>query len=134
MANATSKDWDGTNPISKSKPGWEQRAVEGIAAAEGYKATKEKVIRSNWQWWMLVRRAARQRDISLQSYVRRAVSAFLVRDLGMAWEEVVSLCPAVIPFDQYSAQGRAARAEIRRSVTRGDGSHDDGLGHGDWVV
>lgn len=44
----------------------------------------------------LLRRAARQRGITFVGYMRRALTAFIAYDLGMEFEEVVTLNKQVV--------------------------------------
>ncbi len=66
----------------------------------------------------LVDQAAREvRDISRNSYMRRAIMAMVVHDLGLDWSEVMAKEPGIFNWDQDSRLQRLA-----------------GEGHGPWRI
>lgn len=54
----------------------------------------------------LLKEAARQRGISMEGYLRRAVMAFLVADLGLDWDTVMADEPSVCGFGAEPRTGR----------------------------
>lgn len=66
----------------------------------------------------LLKEAARQRGISMESYLRRAVMAFVTADLELDWEVVMAGEPPTVSF------GREPRSGVRVG----------GAGYGDWRV
>lgn len=121
--------------VHDSEPGWQQRAIGGLEEANAPKNWMRNVsIRASWKLLSLVKMAARQRNISTQGYIRRAISAFVVKDLGVAWEDVVQLSPKNTPFNQASSE--AVRVKMQYQKARKDGVLlcDDGEGFGDWNI
>jgi hypothetical protein len=121
--------------VHQSEPGWQQRAVRGLEEANAQKNWMRNVhLRASWKFLSLVKLAARERGISTQGYIRRAISAFLVRDLGLAWEEIVDLCPRTTPFDQASPEAIQVRLDYQQAKKDGVLLCDDGKGYGDWNI
>lgn len=109
-----------------SKPGWEDRLKERVQARQ--RKTKRASTRTNGMYLffddpyrLLLDEAAHRRDISMAGYGRRAIASFIAHDLDMPFEEVI----------HHAAQpsGYLGRMEGRRSKT-----HDDGVGHGLWII
>jgi hypothetical protein len=66
----------------------------------------------------LLKEAARQRGISMEGYLRRAVMAFLVADLGLDWDIVMASEPSTAGFGKEPRSGR----------------REHGQGYGRWEV
>jgi hypothetical protein len=67
----------------------------------------------------LLREAAHSRGIGVTAYCRRAISAFIARDLGIDWTIPLSFCAKATPPEQTG---------------RGKRTTDDGQGYGDWSI
>ena len=99
------------------RTGWEYRAVSGIDKpdyARGY-------YQAGATFFTLMRRAAKHRGISGGAYLRRAVAAFIARDLDLTLAEVLK--------DSPSASWEKHRDEKTGTWRR---EFDDGTGFGTW--
>ena len=116
-----------------SIPGWQERLLETVRARQQEAMRRSKNggsslregqmhIYASSAWLTLLRRAARERDISMVSYVRRAASAFISYDLGVPLVDVVALTPAARQHN--TAVGGAKEAT----------QPDDGEGYGSWRI
>lgn len=122
--------------VHDSEPGWQKRAVEGVEGTQSDDNVwmRNISVRASWKFWSLAKIAARQRGICMQGYIRRAVAAFMVRDLGMSWEEITSLCPVTFPFNQNSPEAKRVLGKTRDAKREGVRLRDDGEGYGDWNI
>lgn len=104
------------------RTGWEYRAVSGI--------DKPDYTRGYYQagatFFALMRRAAKQRGISGNAYLRRAVAAFIAKDLGVTFEEVLKDSPSPYWHDNRG-EHKGKKNVWRRQF-------DDGTGFGTWVA
>ena len=82
--------------------------------------------------------AAETRGMSASAYARRAICAFIARDLGLPFEAVTKFCPAVDEPEDLSAKNAKATLTKTGGKIYGGGkiplTRDDGLGYGTWVV
>lgn len=107
-----------TNDPGK-RAGWEYRAVKGInrdAFTRGYYQAGET-------FFVMLRRAAKSRDMNTAAYLRRAVAAFAAKDLGIPFEEILKDSPA-----PSMSRGRDKETG---TWTR---TFDDGFDYGTWEV
>lgn len=107
-----------TNDPGK-RTGWEYRAVAGIDKPDytrGY-------YQAGLTFFTALRQAARVRGISGGAYLRRAVAAFVAKDLGVDFEDVLRDSPS-------------PHWNKHRSVKTGTWyrEYDDGKGFGSWEV
>lgn len=110
------------------KPGWQDRLLDDVWAAQDrrYPMTALQVSMP-LEYRALLRAAADMRGMSTAAYTRRATSAFMVHDLGMAF---VDLCafnahPTLIT---PSPNGRAGLPPGTPPRSR----RDDGQDYGHW--
>lgn len=77
--------------MPKTTSSWRERAADALTAAEPPEYRRVRTVSINWpgRFQVLALRAAKARGISLSSYARRAVMAFVVHDLGLDWDEVM---------------------------------------------
>lgn len=110
----------------RSTPGWEQVALDAVAARK--RGRKRKNERTNGLSLFfddglrpLLTEAAMRRNISLGGYCRRALVAFIAYDLGRPLADVAqhTATPAV-----YGATGGGRLKQ----------THDDGTGMGPWRI
>jgi hypothetical protein len=109
--------------------GWRERAVGMVSKSERSKSMRKINTRgARFDCFVdpafigLAKRAAAQRGMTLTSYGRRAIAAFIAHDLGMAFEDVVKHGPAVTTTSRDSSRIKDGR------------STDDGTGYGDWTI
>lgn len=109
-----------------SRPGWQERVIEGISEPPKGKSNKMLSVGANvsWQFKALLSMAAKRRGISIAGYVRRALAAFIATDLEMSLEDVLK--EASFPSPYGVANGQWMRDDIA------PGDHDTGEGYGDW--
>lgn len=110
-----------------SVPGWQRIALERVKARQ--KKTKRHTERSSGTLVTyddplrpLLDEACRRRNMSMQGYARRALGAFIARDLGLPLSEVLSNMPTPTPYRAGGGSGRKDR------------THDDGRGMGPWLI
>lgn len=109
-----------------SVPGWQNRALARVA--ERAHTSRRKYERRNGMYILfddplrvLLDEAARRRNISLTGYARRALIAFIARDLGMDIGEVA----------QHAADPVAYGATGGGSTVR---TRDTGRTRGPWTI
>lgn len=66
----------------------------------------------------LLKQAARQRGLSMDAYMSRAIMAFVCSDLGLDWNIVMASEPKIVPFGERSSAGKSLA----------------GTGYGLWMV
>ena len=98
------------------RPDWKDR-VKGRVSVD--KAGRWN-LRSSEEFIVLLRRAAATRDMNVAAYARRAMAAFIAKDLQMPFEDVCNTCPTPGP------QKRAGVGFVWQ--------RDNGEGYGDWEV
>jgi len=109
-----------SNP-DPSQSGWQDRLLS-VADDQPNARQKDKTRRFPVEipsyWHPLVMEAAKRRNISITGYMRRAIMAFVVRDLGLNWEKVMDDEPSTMEYtDPFRAQ------------------HDlRGTGRGEWQI
>lgn len=115
-----------------SDPQWRERLMEALTvrqtAATGRRRPPHRRpgrvdLYIGIRFLSLLHEAARQRDISVAAYGRRAVAAFVAKDLGLDWTELLAECAEPLPYGQIAP----TRFSNGRTV-------DDGTGHGDWKI
>jgi hypothetical protein len=107
-----------------SKPGWQQRAVEGIAS--NTRKSKQASLHMDvpYHFKALLALASRRRGISQSGYLRRAVAARVAADLGLTFEDALEGMQSPYP-NENTREGWAAIDFI-------PGEQDTGEGFGDW--
>lgn len=123
MANPRGNLAGATDP---SVPGWQDRLLGKVRENQrkdptnrGKRPTQINV-RGDVGFFRYVRMAAQERDISISAYCRRAIAAFVAKDLGIEFTEVVRHTAKPTHYDQ--------------PPTFGPRTADDGEGWGDWRV
>lgn len=106
--------------------GWEERLQERVANNRSTKKRKSERTSGMYLFFDepfrgLLHEAARQRDISITGYGRRATGAFIAHDLGLAVGEVLHHSAQPAPY-----QNRPG-GTMRKS-------NDNGQGHGLWII
>jgi hypothetical protein len=107
-----------------SKPGWQERAIRGIATSKRTSKQSSLSVDVPYQFKALLAQAARSRGISQAGFIRRSVAAFVASELGMPYQDVLAGMQSPFPNDN-SAAGWAALEFI-------PGKEDTGEGFGDW--
>lgn len=117
-------------------PGWEDRMRERVNASETErmrtnKAKRDVQLRLEWDLEMagLLRLAAEARGMPATAYARRAIAAFIAKDLGLPFEQVCGFFSA--PFKQgetFSKEHADGRREKKGKT------QDNGKGYGSWSV
>ena len=110
--------------MTESLPGWQNRLLAMVHASEATSVKRAERpslgnVRADPEFRVLLNRAARARDISVQGYMRRALAKQIAKDLGMDWRQILAFCAAPAPW------GKAHKAYSVRGP-------DDGEGYGDW--
>jgi hypothetical protein len=110
-----------------STPGWQQAALARVLQRQ--KRTKRHTERKSGvlatfddPFRVLLDEACRRRNISMQGYARRAIAAFVARDLGLTSLEVFRYMARPTAYRAEAGAGRPARTE------------DDGRGNGPWYI
>lgn len=110
--------------------GWEERVLQRVRARKrknpGAGRNRRDYMVKVWfddPFRLLLDEAAKRRNITLSGYTRRALAAFVAKDLGIPITEVLK--HASKPTDYGTAYPRPGKPI--RSV-------DDGEGYGDWVI
>lgn len=99
---------------------WKRRAI-----LHAPKDEKKKIVFHVYgSFYSLFARAAKRRGMSLSAYARRALAAFIAKDLEMPFEDLCTNFPAVV-YDQYISKYDNGMVVIQR---------DDGLGYGQWQI
>ena len=109
-----------------STPGWQDREMGKVV--ENQKKTKRNKERISGvlatydePFRLLLEQACEKRGISRQGYARRAIAAFIAKDLGLGLAEVLRYCAVPVPYNR-PVDKRFARTE------------DDGKGMGPWKI
>jgi hypothetical protein len=110
-----------------STPGWQQAALARVLQRQ--KKTKRHTERRSGvlatfdePFRVLLDEAAKRRGISMQGYARRAIGAFIAKDLGMRLPEVLKYCASPTAYRLGAGYGRQVKTE------------DDGRGAGPWFI
>lgn len=110
----------------REEEGWQQRALERVQARQ--KRSSRSTDRKNGMYLffddpyrVLLDEACARRNISLTGYGRRATAAFIAHDLGIPISDVL-----------YHAARVKGYGEGGGGVP--ERSHDDGSGHGLWII
>lgn len=98
--------------------GWRQILLDQIDSKISPRTRRSVGINFPPDMQRVVLRAAREREISMASYVRRAAVAFAVHDLGLDWDEVMQEEPGVRTF------GGTLKTETKAK----------GRGFGRWLI
>lgn len=98
------------------KPDWKDRVKGRVAVSRSERWN----LRSSEEFIVLLRKAAATRDMNVAAYARRAMSAFIAKDLQMPFEDVCNTCPT---------PGPQKRAGVGFVWPR-----DNGEGYGNWEV
>jgi hypothetical protein len=102
------------------RPDWKRRAI-----LHAPKDEKKKIVFHVYGgFYSLFAKAAKRRDMSLSAYARRALAAFISKDLEIPFEDLCTNFPAVV-YDQYVSKYDKGMVVIQR---------DDGQGYGPWQI
>lgn len=80
----------------------------------------------------LLNRAAEKRGISLSSYCRRAISAFVAHDLGLPFGDVLSYSPVASPYGDINRTRPARHRDPK--TNRMTVTTDTPDGYGPWEI
>jgi len=109
-----------------SQPGWQDRVLERVRARQRKQMDSRRkaglTIRFDMPFRHLLDEAAHRRGMNLSGYCRRAIAAFVARDLGLPFSYVTQNFAKPLPYGQIVP------------LERGTKTVDDGEGWGDWVV
>jgi hypothetical protein len=110
-----------------STPGWQDAALARVLQRQ--KRTKRHTERKSGvlatfddPFRVLLDEACRRRNISMQGYARRAIGAFIAKDLGLRLGDVLKYTARPTDYRAEAGAGRPARTE------------DDGRGKGAWFI
>ncbi len=111
----------------KEKPGWEQEAIARVKARRGKTSRTEERPASQTLFYedqlrVWMDECASRRDISLSGYARRAICAMIAHDLNLPLDQVTRFVAQPARYGSTGGPGHRPR------------SHDDGKGHGPWVI
>lgn len=117
-------------------PGWEERTKTRVNEAQaatqkrkGRRRAANILLEFDLPFLTLLRQAAETRGMSSAGYARRAVAAFIAKDLGMDFPEVTQ------HFSAPHRPGEVLSPTGKRTVhMKPGGTSDDGTGHGNWQV
>lgn len=125
MANHESRLQGWADP--PSVPGWQERALAAVKARQ--KKSKRSTERRDGilntfdpELKPYIDEAAKRRGMSMASYSRRALAAFVAYDLGVPIQEILKHMSLPVPYRTYGGG---------RPLKRLD---DDGSGFGDWGI
>ena len=113
---------------------WRNKLLQRAEDLEHLGLTKETTtwgnrlaVRITPKYLSFVHRAARDRNISVGGYVRRAVAKQVAKDLGISWLEVIAYSPypSYYQSQKFPPEKSAHRLGARTIA-------DDGEGYGDW--
>lgn len=111
----------------RSEPGWQDRVMQKVQARQANtkrnKETRTSGVLATYDepFRVLLEEACRRRGVSRQGYARRAIGAFIAKDLGLSLTEVLRHCASPLAYD-----GTIKRAPVR--------TEDDGKGFGPWKI
>lgn len=98
------------------RPDWKERVAK-LAATQ---KSERWNLRSSEEFITLLRKAALHRGMNSAAYARRAMAAFIAKDLEIPFEDVCNTCPTPGPQ--------------KRSGVGFVWPRDDGTGYGNWEV
>jgi hypothetical protein len=118
---------------------WRTKITTGVKVAEGKRRRPVLAFNVDLQLRVLLGAAAQTRGLSASAYARRAICAFIARDLGLDFPMVTRFCPSVEDPENLAAKQAKGSAAVTKSggkIYRGTvaTTHDDGLGYGCWQV
>lgn len=122
------------------RPDWQETITNGVAQAEGKRRRPVLAFNVDVGLRLMMGAAAELRGMSPSAYARRALCAFIAKDLGLPFESVTKFCPSVEDPENLGAkQGKASavRTKSGGKIYRGGKiplTRDDGVGYGSWVV
>lgn len=122
-------------------PKWHEAVTSGVDKAEKKRRRPAMTFNVDIEMRLLLAAAAETRGMTASAYARRAIAAFIARDLGLEFGAVTRFGPAVEDPENFAAKRTKATA-TRRAVNGGKiysggkipATHDDGAGYGTWVV
>jgi hypothetical protein len=110
-------DPDGDPP---RKPSWRDDLIEEVDNQKRLHEDRTRVgLFFPVSWLALMNRAAKQRQMSLGGYARRAIMAFVAHDLDLDWGKVMK--------DEPRSHGYGVRGNK-------NGAYLYGTGHGAWLI
>lgn len=110
-----------------SIPGWQARAFDRVQArqkkSKRYTEREDGLaVRFDRPFRKLLDEAAMRRGCSMAGYVRRAMLAFVIHDLGLSPEEAGQHMPRPTPYGKNGGSGN-------KTLTQ-----DNLTGYGPWVI
>lgn len=122
-------------------PDWREKVIEGANKAEAKRRRKPMAFNVDIGLRLMLGSAAESRGLSPSAYARRALCAFVAKDLGLPFDVVTKFCPSVEdPENLVAKQEKGSIARRNGGTIYGGGSGrvrattDDGLGYGSWVI
>lgn len=105
-------------------PNWMENALARVRARQSTTKAVHSRRSGTWIYYddpfrVLLDEASKRRGMGMTGYVRRAVAAFIARDLGMAFTEVI----------RHTARPKGDGERVPGAPT-----HDDGTGYGPWLI
>jgi hypothetical protein len=102
------------------KPNWREALMDAVDTRPTKKERRSIAINFSDSWYVMIQRAAKARGMSMTAFMRRAVMAFVVFDLGEDWFEVMEGEPNIGPY----ANSYGTKVLERKA----------GHEHGDWQI
>ena len=94
-------------------PPWGERLLDKMDDGIGRRRDRPAVgLKFPFQWISYIHAAARQRDISVAGYARRALVAFVCHDLGVEWDTLMRDEPQIVRFSQAGANKAYAGSDF----------------------
>lgn len=118
-------------------PDWEDEIIQRGRKTEAKRRRSLMAFNVDIGMRIALVAAAETRGMSMSAYARRAIAAFVAKDLGLPFESITKFCPSVEDPENLTTKQAKARAVAHGKIYRGAAveiTHDDGLGYGSWVV
>jgi hypothetical protein len=105
-------------------PHWMENAIARVRARQAGKKPAKSRKSGTWIYYdvpfrVLLDEAAKRRGIGMTGYVRRATAAFIAKDLGMAFTEVI----------RHTAKPKGIDERVPQTPVP-----DNGQGYGAWLI
>jgi hypothetical protein len=91
--------------MTDEQPQWAERLLDKIEAKNTRKSRARPAVGLKFpvQWVSIIQQAARERDVTMAVYARRALMAFVCHDLKLDWDTVMQDEPKMQTYNQPAA-------------------------------
>lgn len=124
--------------MTVQRPDWRETVTRGVMTAERKRRRPLMAFNVDIGLRLMLGAAAELRGMSASAYARRAICAFIAKDLGLPFASVTKFCPSVEDPENLTAKGAKAKLTKTGGKIYGGGkipvTRDDGRGYGSWVV